>query len=60
MVITERELEVLKLSKRLNQLEISRKLGISQPAISKLYNNALKKIKQAKEVLKIARKLKLE
>ena len=53
-MITERELEILELSKKLNQLEISKKLKISQPAVSKIYNNALRKIKDAKETLELA------
>jgi len=53
-MLTEKEIEVLKLKKRgLTQLEVSKKLKITQPAVSKFYNNALKKIKQAEETLKI-------
>jgi len=59
-MITNREREVLELAKKLTQLEISKKLRISQPAVSKLYNNALRKIKDAKEVLELAKKLKYE
>ena len=59
-MITNREREVLELAKKFTQIEISKKLRISQPAVSKLYNNALKKIKDAKEVLELAKKLKYE
>lgn len=59
-MLTEKEIKVLKLKrKRLTQNEIAKKLGISQPAISSFYNNALKKIKDAGEILKIKKKLKL-
>lgn len=58
-MITEREREVLELAKKYTQREISKKLKISQPAISKLYNNALRKVKDAEEVLKLAKKLRL-
>ena len=59
-MLTEKEIEVLKLkNKRLTQNEIAKRLGISQPAISSFYNNALKKIKDAGEILKIKKQLKL-
>lgn len=58
-MITKRELEVLQLARKVTQIEISKKLKISQPAVSKIYNNALRKIKDAKEVLRLAKKLKL-
>jgi len=57
-MLTEKEIEVLKLKeKNLTQLEIAKKLKISQPAISSFYNNALKKIKDAEEVLRIKKEL---
>ena len=60
-MLTKRELEVLTLKNRgLTQIEIASKLKISQPAVSNLYNNALKKISEAEEVIQIARKLKNE
>ena len=53
-MLTEKEVEVLKLKKTgLTQIEISRKLKITQPAVSKFYNNALKKISQAEKILGI-------
>jgi len=60
-MLTEKEIEVLKLkNKNLTQLEIAKKLNISQPAVSSFYANALKKIKEAEEVLKIKKELKIE
>ena len=57
-MLTEKEVGVLGLVKKgLKQVEISKKLNISQPAVSGLYNNALKQIKDSKEVLKIAKEL---
>jgi transcriptional regulator len=60
-MITRKEIEVLRLKKKgLTQLEISKKLKISQPAVSKFYNNALKKIKQAKEILEMEKEINKE
>ena len=57
-MLTQKEIKVLKLKeKNLTQLEIAKKLKISQPAISSFYNNALKKIKDAEEVLKIKKEI---
>ena len=57
-MLTEKEIEVLKLKEKgLTQLEIAKKLKISQPAISSFYNNAIKKIKDAEEVLKLKKEL---
>jgi transcriptional regulator len=57
-MLTEKEVEVLKLKKQgLTQLEIAKKLKISQPAVSSFYNNALKKIREAEEILKIKKEL---
>ena len=57
-MLTEKEIEVLKLKdKDLTQLEIAKRLKISQPAVSAFYNNALKKIKDAEEVLQIKKNL---
>lgn len=53
-MLTEKEVAVLKLkNKGLLQIDIAKKLKISQPAVSSFYNNALKKIKDAEEVLKL-------
>jgi transcriptional regulator len=60
-MLTEKEIEILKLkNKNMTQLEIAKKLNISQPAVSSFYANALKKIKEAEETLKIKRELKIE
>jgi transcriptional regulator len=57
-MLTEKEIEVLKLKKEgFTQTEISKKLKISQPAVSNFYNNALKKIKDAEEILKLKKEL---
>lgn len=57
-MLTEKEIAVLKLKiKGLTQLEIATRLKIAQPSVSKFYNNALNKIKDAKEVLKLKKKL---
>jgi transcriptional regulator len=60
-MLTDREIEILKLRKnKLSQKEISKKLGLSQPAISKFEKNARKKIKDSLETLKIAKELRVE
>ncbi len=57
-MLTEKEIEVLKLKKQgLTQIEIARKLKISQPAVSNFYKNALGKIKNAEEIMKIKKQL---
>lgn len=57
-MLTTRELEILKLRKDgLKQKEISRKLKISQPAVSKFENNAKKKIKDSLDTLKKIKEL---
>lgn len=53
-MLTSKEIEVLTLkSKGLTQSEIAEKLNITQPAVSSFYNNCLKKMKDAEEVLKL-------
>ncbi|MFA5992575.1 MAG: LuxR C-terminal-related transcriptional regulator [Candidatus Pacearchaeota archaeon] len=60
-MLTEKEIQVLKLKKEgLSQVEIAKKLKISQPAVSNFYNNALSKIKDAEEVLKLKGELKIK
>ena len=60
-MLTNKEIEILKLKKKgLTQIEISKILKISQPAVSGFYNNALKKIKEAKKILELAKKLKMK
>ena len=57
-MLTEKEKEVLRLkNKDFTQLGIAKKLRISQPAVSKFYNNALWKIKDAEEIIKLKKEL---
>ncbi len=57
-MITEKEIEVLKLKKEnLTQAEIAKRLKISQPAVSSFYNSAIKKMRDAEEVLKIKKEM---
>lgn len=60
-MLTDKEYEVLKLKNQGHtQIGIAKKLKISQPAISKFYNNALKKIREAEETLKIKKELNIK
>lgn len=60
-MLTDKEIQVLKLrAKGFIQIEVSKKLSISQAAVSHFETNALKKIKEARETMKIARKLKIK
>jgi transcriptional regulator len=53
-MLTDKEIEVLNLTtKGLKQIEIAKKLKISQPAVSSFYKNALDKIRQAEQIIKI-------
>lgn len=57
-MLTEKEVQVLELrAKKLTQVEISKKLSISQAAVSHFINNSLKKIKEAEDTLETAKKL---
>ena len=57
-MLTKKEIEVLKLRKQgFLQTEIAAKLKISQPAVSNFYTNALRKIKEAQEVLKLVKEV---
>ena len=57
-MLTQKEIDVLKLKKQgLTQVEIAKKLKISQPAVSSFYNNTLKKIADAKKVLELKKVL---
>jgi len=57
-MLTEKEIEVLGLRKKgLRQSEIAKILKISQPAVSAFENNALKKVREAGEIAKIAKRL---
>jgi transcriptional regulator len=60
-MLTKREIQVLKLKKEgMTQIEIAKKLNISQPAVSSFYNNALKKIKDVERILKLKKELGIE
>lgn len=60
-MLTEKEIEVWKLKlDGLSQLEIAKKLKISQPAVSNFYNNCLWKIKDAEETLRLSEELKIK
>jgi DNA-binding CsgD family transcriptional regulator len=51
-MLTDREKQVYKLKKEGKlQNEIAKRLKISQPAVSNFYNNAIKKINAAKEII---------
>lgn len=61
MLLTEKEIEVLQLRKLgLTQVEVSKKIGISQAAVSSFEKNAYKKIDDSYEILRIAAALKVE
>ena len=60
-MLTKKEIEVVRLKKQgLTQKGIAKKLKISQPAVSNFYNNALWKMKDAEEVLKIKKEMKIK
>ena len=57
-MLSEKEIEVLRLKKEgYTQIEISKKLKISQPAVSSFYTNALRKIKEADDIIKMKKEL---
>jgi transcriptional regulator len=57
-MLTDKEIQVLEIrAKKLTQIEVSKKLGISQAAVSHFEKNALRKIKEAEQVVEIAKKL---
>ncbi|MGV8142840.1 MAG: LuxR C-terminal-related transcriptional regulator [Candidatus Pacearchaeota archaeon] len=59
-MLTEKEIEVLRLNRAgLTQIEIAKKLHVSQPAVSSFFNRALKKISQAEEIIKIKKEMHL-
>jgi transcriptional regulator len=60
-LLTEKEIGVLKLkSEGLTQVEIAKKLKISQPAVSNFYNNAIKKMREAEEVIRLKEELEID
>ncbi|MFH1972271.1 MAG: LuxR C-terminal-related transcriptional regulator [archaeon] len=61
MSLTKKELEVLELKKKgFTQIQIAKKLNISQPAVSSFYRNAMLKIKDSYETVKLAKKLRIK
>ena len=59
-MLTQKEIEVLELrSKKLTQIEVSKKIGISQAAVSHFEKNAIRKIREAEQTIQTAKKLKL-
>ncbi|MFH0869502.1 MAG: sigma factor-like helix-turn-helix DNA-binding protein [archaeon] len=60
-MLTEKEIRILELrAKKLTQVEVSKKLDISQAAVSHFEKNALRKIKESEQTLEIAKKLGLK
>lgn len=60
-MLTEKEISVLKLkSEGLTQVQIAKKLKISQPAVSNFYNNAIKKMREAADIVKMTEELEIE
>ena len=59
-MLTEKEIDVLKLRKLgLTQVEVSKKIGISQAAVSSFEKNALKKIEDARKIEKLVNQMKI-
>ena len=57
-MLTEKEIQVLELrAKKLIQVDVSKKLKISQAAVSHFEKNALRKINEAEQTMEIAKKL---
>ncbi|MGV8168989.1 MAG: sigma factor-like helix-turn-helix DNA-binding protein [Candidatus Nanoarchaeia archaeon] len=57
-MLTEKEIEVLRLRKAsLTQVEVAKKLGISQAAVSSFEKNALKKIEDAENTFAYGKKI---
>jgi Tfx family DNA-binding protein len=53
-LLTEKEIEVLRLRiANLTQVEVAKKLGISQAAVSSFEKNAMKKIDEAHSTIKL-------
>ena len=60
-MITKKEREVLELRKQgLTQVEVAKKLKISQAAVSKFEKNAIRKIQEAFKTVALAKKLGVE
>ncbi|MBL7054271.1 helix-turn-helix domain-containing protein [Candidatus Woesearchaeota archaeon] len=60
-MLTEKEIEVLNLRKKgLKQIEIAKRLKISQPAVSSFENSISRKIRSSIEILELVKKLGLD
>lgn len=60
-MLTEKEISVLKLKRDgLTQVQIAKKLKITQPAVSNFYNNAIKKMREAADIIKVKEELEIE
>ena len=60
-MLTKKEIQILELRKKgMKQSEVASKLKISQPAVSAFESNALRKIRSAKKLLDIVKKLGVE
>ena len=60
-MLTRKEIEVLTLRKAgLTQIDVAKKLKITQAAVSNFEKNAHRKIKEAKKTADIAKQLKIE
>ncbi|MDD5700050.1 MAG: LuxR C-terminal-related transcriptional regulator [Candidatus Nanoarchaeia archaeon] len=60
-MLTGKEISVLELKKKgLKQTEIAKKMKISQPAVSNFYNNAMDKIRQAEQIIRIKKELRIK
>jgi Tfx family DNA-binding protein len=61
MKLTEKEIKVLQLKREgLTQIQIAKKLKITQPAVSDFYRNAMAKIRASYDTIKIAKGLKIK
>ncbi|MBN1793299.1 hypothetical protein JW826_06465 [Candidatus Woesearchaeota archaeon] len=59
-MLTEKEIKVLELRKQsLTQIEVSKRLKISQAAVSHFEKNAIRKIKEAEDTIETARRLRI-
>jgi len=59
-MLTKKEIDVLKLRKaNLTQVDVAKKLGISQAAVSSFEKNAIRKIEGAKKILELVKLLKI-
>jgi len=60
-VLTKKEIEVLKLRKQnLTQIEVAKRLHISQAAVSVFETKAISKIKEAQKVVQFSKKMKFK